>query len=305
MRLVAECEKRASRVDPDAHLPKELVMPLKRAFGKCVSTFKEAHCNLSQCRAQWQKIVSEARQVRNPVFAFHVFFRLSEHSRLEIASLVVAGLIGSGAVRMLFFYMTAAQQSVNAYWVWDDLIIEAINVVPLALVGLVMFEALFRIARLRGEKAGRPRLVLFVLHRPTSSALVFLSSLMLVASFLGHQQGVAVWEDFRKNGGTESATMLDRTYLTGVHLVGTTSRTAVFLRKEASVELSRRRPRYRESLKGVACVLPFPRSWCEDETEENETEDGGYLVYVMDRDKILCHAEAGQCENIPLVPSRK
>ena len=63
-------------------------------------------------------------------------FRLSEYSRLEIASLVIAGLIVSGAVRMLFFYMTAAKQSVYAYWVWDDLIIQAINVVPLALVGL-------------------------------------------------------------------------------------------------------------------------------------------------------------------------
>ena len=298
MRILARCERYASRVDPRGELPPALATALKRAFGKSVSTFREAQCNFAQRRIAWQNIVSKARQVRNPVFAFHVFFRLSEHSRLEIASLVIAGLIVSGAVRMLFFYMAAAKQSVYAYWVWDDLIIQAINVVPLALLGLVISEALFRVAWLLCEKAKRPGLVLFVLHHPTSFALSFLVSLMLGASFLGHHQGITVWQDFKENGGTQSATMLDRTYLADVHLVGTTSRTAVFLRKEASGKLTRHAPRYRESLRDVACVLPFPRSWCED-----KAKDGGYLVYVMDRDKILCHADAGQCESIPPVPS--
>lgn len=305
MQLMTECERHARRasMSSSTELSPKLAGELTRAFGETVCTFSKAEASFSACRKTWLELVSEARQVSNPLFAFHVFFRLSEHSRLEIASLIVAGLIASGAVRMLFFYATAAEQSVYAYWVWDDLVIQAINVIPLVLGGLLLSEALFRVAWLACEKGGHPGLILFILRHPTSFALLFLISLMLSASFLGHHQGVAVWDDFRESGGTQSATMLDRTYLAGVHLVGTTSRTAVFLRENATFsEPVRPEPRYLESLKDVACALPFPRSWCEDDAEDN-VDDGGYLVYVMDRDKILCHAKAGQCESIPLVPS--
>ena len=255
-----------------------------------------------------KKIVSDARRIRNPLFASQAFFWLSEQGGLEVASLVIGGLIALGAMQMMFFYRAAAQQFVFAYWVWDDLVIQAINVAPIVLILLMVVELVFRVLRWIGEKTGLLWPVLAVLHHPRRFAFFFFLVLMICASVWGHILGDAVWNDFKKTGGMESATMLDQTSLGGVHLVGTTSRAAVFLRaKTAGTEegnTAKRRaksitdcaPGYFEVAKDVVCALPFPR--CPDETLPKST----YRVYVIDRDKIVCHAAEGQCEEIPRKP---
>lgn len=295
--LMTKCvnaARRATKFDPNRQLSEELAGRLVHALGKAPSNFEEATQSFRACRTTWEKIVSEARQVRNPLFASQVFFRLSEQSRLQIASLVIGGLIASGALQMLFFYRAAAEQFVFAYWVWDDLVIQAINVVPIALLVLGVSEMLFRVLRWFCEKSSRPWLVLLVLHHPTGFALSFFLFLMFSASFWGYHQGVAVWDDFKRNkGGKESATMLDQTHLTGVHLVGTTSRTAVFLQAKPESSICRPVPGYRKVLIDVVCAQPFP--WCPDAP----SPEASYRVYVMDRDKIVCHAKMGQCEEIP------
>lgn len=317
LQLMTKCVRairRVTRFDPDRQLSDQLAGRLARIFGKAPSNFKMARQDFSNCQEKWKKIVSEAQRVRNPLFASQVFSKLSEHSRLETASLVIGGLVAAGAVQMMFFYKAAAEQFIFAYWVWDDIVVQAINVVPFAVAVLLVSEMFFRVLRWSCEKLGHLGLVLFFLHHPTLFASLFSLFFVCIASFIGYHQGVAVWAEFKSNnGGKESATLMDQTYITKVHLVGTTSRTAVFLQAKtadtkngdesqaAESPICRSVPGYFEVLMDVVCTQPFPS--CKDDKRSNsgndKRPDPGYRVYVMDRDKIVCHAEMGQCEEIP------
>ncbi len=312
LQLVARCVRsalRAMKFDPKSQLSDKLASRVENALGTAPSDFDETVQSLRYWRKRWTEIVLKAGRVRNPLFASQAFFRMSEYSRIQITSFVIGSLIASGAVQMLFFYRAAAKQFVFAYWVWDDLVIQAINVVPIALIVLTGAEIFFRVLRWGCEKLGRPRPVLFFLDRPTFLAFSLFLLMMFGASLWGYHQGISVWHYFSKNGGMESATMMDQTYLTGVHLVGTTSRTAVFLQakpadtengdnsQEPATENVRQAPYYSEVFTEVLCAQPFP--WFEDWCKDKRTLDSSYRVYVMDRDKIVCHAEVGQCEQIP------
>ena len=137
LQLLTRCVRAtwlARKLDPNVQLCVEQARRLARALGSAPPNFVAVAQGFSDCRKTWRRIVYEARRVRNPFFAFQVFFRLSEANKLEVASLVIGVLIAAGAAQMLFFYRAAADQFVFAYWVWDDLVIQAINVVPVEVV---------------------------------------------------------------------------------------------------------------------------------------------------------------------------
>lgn len=322
LQRVSQCvgaARRARRFDSTVELPTDLAARFERILGHTPSDMKGAVMGLRRCREQWKRIADDARRVRNPIFATQAFFRLSERSGLEIASFVIGALIALGAVQMLFFYQAAADHFVFAYWVWDDLIIQAINVAPIAIVVLVAAELAFRFLRWIGEKMGWIAPVLLVLHHPMFFAFLLFVPLTLSASYWGYIRGEAVWSDFKTTEGDQSATMMDDTVLTNVHLVGTTSRAAVFLRAPAcradrdhgtddngapDNDASRgvcekpgsliqgKPPGYSQVACQVVCALPFAP--CAPEQTTNRT----YRVYTMDRDKIVCHARGDQCNGI-------
>ena len=305
--LMIKCVLAAHRLamrTPDTALPKELAKRLKPALGTVPSNFEEAEQGFRKCRTKWEELVSEARQANTSILASQVFFRLSRRNGLEVASLAIGGMIALGALRMVFFYRAAAQHHVGAYWVWDDLVIQAINVVPVALALLLVAEVSFRAFRSLCEWMRRLGPVLFLLRHPTLFAASFVLLMMFCISYWGYHQGVTTWNHFKETGGKESATMTDRTHLMRIHLVGTTSRTAIFLQaspqtsdeaatpqdRRASIE--RDAPGYFATLKDTLSMLPFR------EFSDRVSSDAGYRVYVLDRDKIACHGAIGHCEGI-------
>ena len=311
LQLLTKCVRAtwfARKFDPSVQVSAELASTLSRSLGNAPPNFGEIAQGLRDCQKTWRSILCEARRVRNPIFAFQVFFRLSESNKLEMASLIVGVLIAAGAAQMLFFYKAAADQFVFAYWVWDDLVIQAINVVPIAVGVVVMSEVLFRLLRSCFEKLGHLLPVLIVLRHPMFTALVLFVILMISASFLGYYEGVEVWNRFAHNGGKESATMMDQTQLAQIHLVGATSRAAVFLQEitaepeqngastDTNSSIRRDVPRFGKVFRDVVCTKQFLR--CSDD-KENEDLCQGFRVYVIDRDKIVCHGDNGQCEEIP------
>lgn len=309
LQLMIKCEAAAHHItlhDPNRPLPIGLAERLAPALGAAPSDFKEVEQGFCDCRARWEAIVSEARRAKTSILASRVFFRLSRRNRLEVASLAVGGMIALGALRMVFFYRAAAQHHVSTFWVWDDLVIQAINVVPVALTVLLASELSFRALRSVCEWTRRLGPVLFLLHHPTLFAVAFFLLMMFSASYWGYYQGVSAWNHFKQTGGNESATLTDETQLKRVHLVGTTSRTAIFLQarpreagegatlQDGVASIERDVPGYFETLKDAMCMLPF----CEP--SERLSSDSGYRVYAMGRDKIACHGAIGHCDGIAL-----
>ena len=148
--------------------------------------------------------------------------------------------------------------------------------------------------------------VLFLLRHPTLFAASSLLLLMYCISYWGYYQGVTTWNHFKETGRNESATMTDRTQLTRIHLVGTTSRTAIFLQaspqtsgevatpQDGLASIERDAPGYFATLKDTLSMLPFR------ESSDRVSSDAGYRVYVLDRDKIACHGAIGHCEELAL-----
>lgn len=313
---ISGCERRmrlAIWFNPEERPSEKLKSSLARVSGEDPSNsdedpsdFKAVAARFGDCRTRWKKIVTEARRITIPVFASQAFLQLSERGRLQIASMVIGGLIVLGAVQMLFFYGAAAQQFVSAYWVWDDLVIQALNIAPFIVGLLVLVELLFRQLWRFAEMADHPGLAVWFFSHPVFLVVMLFLGFVICASLLGYIQGEAVWSHFQKTGGYQSATILDETRLAGVHLVGTTSRAAVFLQaKTANTEKGRTakqraksmnndrvRP-YSEVAQDLVCALA---PWCTEERPSRST----YRVYVMDRDKIVCHSEEGLCEQIPV-----
>lgn len=231
LRKAMSAARWAMRLDPNVKIDHDVAERLRPALGRHVETVQEAENELREHREWWRMLVGRVRQVRTPLFASQAFFKLSERSGLELASLVVSAMVALGAVQMLFFYQTAADQFVFAYWTWDDLVIQSINAVPIAIVTVVFVELAFRLWRWVAESVGMLRGVLGVLKYPIRAATVIFVLGLVTASGWGHIRGADVWHDFREATLRESATMLDGTILRNIHLVGTTSRAAIFLQE--------------------------------------------------------------------------
>lgn len=319
---------------PDAAPSERTVEALRRATGTATATIRETHRTLTaECKA-WQTIATRIRRARHPLFATQVFFRLSDRSGLEVASLVVGALIAIGAVQMLFFYRAAANQSVHQYWTWDDLVIQAINIVPAAVLTVLAVEIAFKLYRRIAERLGRVRLILAVLRHPLwFAAVVFLLPMMGTASYWGYFRGSEVFSAFAESGGNQLATVMDGSILRDVHLVGTTSRAAVFLqakdngspddRHQALSEFGSPRPTYRTVAAAVVCDFPTARRWlpgflCTMSAGNGSTQSAGnaaspsgagtsdpnkrpapYRVFAMDRALVVCHAYGDACLSFP------
>ena len=254
---------------------------------------------LNALRNVWSEVVRTISVVKTHMWAMQTFLRFSELSRLEIGSLIIGALIVLGAVRMVFFYQAAAAQSVSAYWTLDDLIIEGITIAPLVVVVLLFFELLFRVFG--------TYLVPKTLKNPTKMVLFLFGALLVFTSCFGYFRGKAVFVEFRETEGDEVATVMDNTILRNVHLVGTTSRTAVFLKAtqgKSSLQNSKRKNYWNT----ICCVadefrigLPFfdlPWTQC-----QKPDGDQPYQVLVMDRAQVVCHARgnmANICTDLPI-----
>lgn len=263
-----------------------------------VSSLTEVDGDFEECEKKWLEIAEKVREERPPVFVSHAFLRLSDSTGLEIASLFVAGVIGLGAIYMAFFYATAAGQAPTAYWTLDDLIIQGITILPQLFVALVVVEVVFGVVRRIFGGKGSYRWHGMIVAHPLLVAFGFFVVMAVVLAMTGHEQGEAKLADFKSSMKPEEkrrqmATVLDRSVLENVFLVGTTDRTAIFLQlKDPKKSVDVRAPTLRET---VSCVLSSFGIW-------DESCVGGHRpnhrVLVMDRALVVCHAKMDECEEV-------
>ena len=274
----------------------------------------------------YKELVETVRQKRVRLLAFHAIFRLSERGGLQIATLAVGSVIILGMFYMWFYYQAAAGQFVHRYWTLDDLIIQGINVAWLVGLVLIGVELLFRwlLRGFESQNKWQTSMGQVLLNHPNVLVLVFLGVLLGVTSFAGQLSGTRTYDDFvlatiRDHDELESATMTDRTILRDVHLVGTTSRTAVFLqvaeRDGGEFDSS---PGYFETWLEIIRLLPFPNicskvlsergvyesvfgGSCTVESSEESAGSGKYHVLVVDRAHVLCHTKGQLCLELPKV----
>ena len=293
LRSCARAAGRVARMDSAAAPSNKLAERLRRVLGETPQSFASAEQGFRDYALAWREIADEARHIKTPVMATQAFSNLSDRSGLEVVTLVLGGLFVLGAVHMLFFYRAAADEFVFMYWMWEDMVIEAINMAPILAVVLALAEALFRFVRWIGERLGLLWGVLFIVHHPALFAVVLSLLLTASASWWGYFRGLSIWYEFDRTGGVQSAAILDGTVLTNAHLVGTTSSAAVFLRAASpTTAIERRPPSYADVTRDIVCALPVLQC---DAREVNET----YFVYVIDRDKVVCHARGPQCADLP------
>ena len=256
---------------------------------------------LRESHPAWERLLVTIRRVRPRVFLTHAFLKLADISGIETASLFVGALIALGAVQMAFFYEASVRQTASAYWTLNDLIIQGMLVVPVVVALLGLVEVLFFLLRLFtiGVAGGYVSHGVILKYPARLVTVVFLAT-MLVVSLVGHALGERQFNRFKTvYSGTEEsshedrqmATVLDRTVLHDVYLVGTTDRTAIFLQRNAwDVPLSSRPPDYQTTLSCVASSTFLGLGDCERRSAR------GYKVLVMDRALVVCHAKKGQCE---------
>lgn len=274
----------------------------------------------------WSQVQESVLRIRPPVFFTHAFLKFSHSSGIETASLIFGGLIALGIVHMTFFYQAGVGMPTNAYWTWDDLITSGILVIPQVLLLLLAVEAIFYFIRLfLGRRIGyrlhgviirRPasflerrfgyRLHGMIVRHPVAVVLVFFGLAVFLVSFFGHSRGASAFENFMSmdTKDTQMATMMDRTVLNNVYLVGTTDRAAIFLRKKggddaASVTHKTRAQNERGNCKNNYGSTALAVLSTLGQGKANETRgkcSGTFDVLFMDRALMVCHAKKGQCE---------
>ena len=207
------------------------------AFLECFSTLEKNASNIKGIKAAledrqsaWKMLQETIRKVRSPVFFSHSLLRLSDSTRIESASMLVAGLIALGAVYMAFFFESAVGLSASAYWTLDDLLNHGLLVIPAVVGALIGIEGFFFLVRKFGRKNSF-KLHLYILNHPVALVLGFFMVVMIFASCWGYTRGTSAWDRFLqiRENTAEMATVSDGTVLHDVYLVGTSDRTAIFL----------------------------------------------------------------------------
>ena len=219
---------------------------------------------LNERYKKWQRVQEIIRRVKIRVLVCHAIFRISEKSRLELGSLILGGLVVLGAVHMYFFFQAAAGQVVHTYWTLDDIIIQGITTAWVAVGVLILYEGALQLLLMRyerseskvvaetqdaekerveehGHEAYRSNFLKAALRHPNVILCSFVIVLLVSSSGLGYVRGSEAFNDFLEAARSESpedtelelAVMVGGKTLSSVHLVGTTSRTAVFLQKVA------------------------------------------------------------------------
>ena len=319
--------------------------------------------------AMWGKVKEKIKEIRPPVFFAHAFLRISGISGIETASLFVGGLIALGAIHMAFFYQAAVANNASAYWTLEDLMNHGILVIPYIFIMLILIEVWFvlyqeRIRMLaQGEQinasnasdqtsgkysdtshhreeqsvgtgtVSRYRLHGAVLKRPVLLVSAFFVATALFVSVMGHARGNRVFEEFlaMDKKSTQMATVLDGTVLQYVFLVGTSDRTAIFLRPNIGYtsDLSKKFAEWRNEVSKFLAqpnsrdalnrITRYSRTFVEVSSHvfsafagrENRDRNGAssnagspseheklsnfYNVLVMDRALIVCHGKLDEC----------
>ena len=263
---------------------------------------------LASHASDWISTVAKIRDVKARAFAVQAFFKIAERSGIEVASIVIGGLIVFGAVHTTFFYQTAAGISISNYWALDDLFIQSILFAPYAIAALFGLELWFRFVRRSYESDERlssaslyrtaGTLYRSVLTRPTRLVFYFFGFLLLLAATSGFVGGCSTFEGFKDwdESDSESATVTDETILEDVYLVGTTSRTAIFLKVNDWDKLDDEVPHTFGNV--TACIVAglYPGTHNRLCNWPSQDKVSAFSVAVMDRAQVICHAKVDTCE---------
>lgn len=269
---------------------------------------------LREREQSWLRVRAKVKEVAPNVFVTHAFLMLADLSGVEVASLVVGGLVGLGAIYTWSFYEAAIGMSVLGYFTWEDFTYQGLRVLLEISVALAFVETFFwawRAIRRRSFHNGAFAAHRWVLRRPVrmvAGVVAFTAALTFCSGWLFGRV------DRAKFFGTERcrlevATVLDGSILEDVYLVGTTSRTATFLQvwtphhsaapetgAEAACEEEVPQSlgtRVREFLVAVGAVVRSPirdpKEWAREEAAFRER------VLIMDRALVVCHAKGNAC----------
>ena len=265
---------------------------------------------LTDIRGEWTSVLSKIAEIRPPVYFTHAFLKLSESSGLGIATLFLGGLIGLGALHLSVFHQAAVGLSASVYWTQEDLFNQGIVVLPFVVGVLLAFEVAFHLLSSADAKASRYTLHGIILDRPVTLVLSFAVLTILVVASFAYRQGLQEFKDFTKMNldTAEMATVMDGTVLRNVHLVGTTDRTAIFLK--ASLKAGATADEFKEWRDKVTMPksvfwetvfgLKFPSDLHASYDLANRVDSGSaeepYSLRIMDRALIVCHGKLGDCE---------
>ncbi len=263
----------------------------------------------------WLQVRAKVKDVMPDVFVVHAFLRLADLTGVEIASLLVGGLLCLGAIYTNTFYFAAIGTSVLDYFTWEDFTYQGLRVLREIAVAFVLVECLlwtFRKVRRRSSLGAAFAAHRRVLKSPVKMVVhmfLFTAVLTFCSGWLsGKLERARFFE--KEPCELELATALDGSILDDVFLVGTTSRTAAFLQVkewgtwapsgEGGVQAGcedevprspwTRIGDYVGALKGVI------RNPMRGEGESKREEGGfGERVLIMDRALVVCHARGDAC----------
>ena len=338
VRLLNKCVRRIERIKKtelqDDHL-QELLCHCAVALGKR-KDLQELSNAAEVTKQLWLDTQERIRQVRPPRSFALVFLRLTSTSGVEAASLLVGGLTVLGIVYMSFLYEAAIGISAFFYWTLEDLFINGILMFGYVVGTMIILEFLFYICRfLLGRK---PRYIFLglVLRSPVCSVLCFLLLMIVVVSGVGYCVGISTFEKFTRmnSRNAQMATVLNNTVLEPVYLVGTSLRTAFFLRpifeptantngkdesrrngrgvdeisneewKNWSEKAQKWSEKAQQGVKGFRSTArnvfrPFENKQSVQTDGANTTSAAGnkpYEVLILDRAMVVCHSRLGKCE---------
>ena len=153
-------------------------------------------------------------------------------------------------------------------------------------------------------RTGLSSLFEFFLNHPAWLLTFFVGSILFFTSFVGFLNGRETFNEFVQATNDpetelEVATVVDKTVLRDVFLVGTTSRAAIFLQNVDNDKPNNYHAPsgYLEVWWRVVSLLPIPGL-----TSSTPSTDGAaYQVLVMDRAQITCHTKGRLCLDLPKV----
>ena len=286
------------------------------AFSHLVQNDADAELleELRKRERSWLRVRAKVKEVAPDVFVTHAFLMLADLSGVEMASLVVGGLVGLGAIYTWAFYEAAIGMSVLAYFTWEDFTYQGLRVLLEIAVALVLVESVFWVCRgirRRSSLNGAFAAHRWVLKRPVmmvASVVAFTALLTFCSGWLFGRLDRATF--FGKEPcDLELATVLDGSILRNVYLVGTTSRTATFLQVRDWDDSASSGPGARADCEGevshpvgarmlefVAAVRTVFFHPIRD-PDELERKDAGFSerVLIMDRALVVCHARGDAC----------
>lgn len=286
------------------------------SFSHLVQNNAEAELRdqLRERERAWLRVRAKVKDVAPNVFVTHAFLMLADLSGVEVASLIVGGLVGLGAIYTWAFYEAAIGMSVLGYFTWEDFTYQGLRVLLEISVALVLIETFFwawRAVRRRSSVNGAFAAHRWVLRRPVAmvaGVIAFMTALTFCSGWLfGRVDRARFFE--KQRCSLELATVLDGSILEDVYLVGTTSRTATFLQarsprdstapgKSAEAGCEEEVPRslgirVREFLVAVRAVVRSPirdpKEWERKEAAFSER------VLIMDRALVVCHGQGDAC----------